>query len=879
MNKWRLRVLGCVLLSLSSSYCEVVCAQRLRREVTNLRAETLKSTEIAKTSVDIADSVNFLSPTPQGDAVAAGVQWLKNNQNPSGSWGGAWEFADTTDAVCALREVAPDCNETAEGAQWLAGADAANYEFLARQIIALAGLSEHEWGTSLLVDELVAARNESEWDDTLPNWPEGGWGLAAGYETDCMTTAIALMALKAGGLAGGMAVQDASLIAGEHVTYVFDVPADALKIRVNIDALSGGPIQVRLQEGSEPPFYGMSYFPISSAPAYIVYPDSGIGFTPGENYLRIDSPTAATTFSLTVSYETPDWDTRTLGEAMAYLDESQNMDGGWGLQRGVTTDLYTTVHTILTLQDYSHYGRVSELADGLAYLRSMQLIDGSFGYEGIGSVVETALAGLALMTDDEYPFETDTLDVISYLVSMQWPDGSWNGNPYDTAVAMLALWEFNQDPCAQAGDYPTMIDVDGDLVEEVSLDGSGSSDLDGTIESYVWTEDGLVIATGVSPTVEFTVGTHAVELTVTDDGGKSDTDQAIIKVTPAPETIYSANMDADPCWAAEGLWEWGQPTGQGGGYGDFDPISGYTGTNVYGYNLQGTYADNMPETYLTTSAIDCSGYNDVELSFYRWLNVQDSPYDNATVQITTTPEDAESWTTIYQNPNDSSIGWLHETSWSQHMYDISMMADGQPEVYIRWCMGPTDGLYAMAGWNIDDVVITGVQSPPSQPALPDLLPEDDSGVSDTDDITGVEAARIALYAADTRTTGMRVYRNDDLIGNALDHGEGYWEYQFSPGQLTQGDNLISAVAVGSGGYSLPSYPLLISYRPHTLAAEFDGDGIVDLPDLGALGSSWLEDDPSHDIAPPSGDLTINLKDFAVMAETWQHSELWYPVNE
>ncbi|MEZ6317245.1 MAG: hypothetical protein R3B49_00630 [Phycisphaerales bacterium] len=42
----------------------------------------------------------------------------------------------------------------------------------------------------------------------------------------------------------------------------------------------------------------------------------------------------------------------------------------------------------------------------------------------------------------------------------------------------------------------------------------------------------------------------------------------------------------------------GVPTGQGGGSSSRpDPTSGFTGSNVYGYNLNGNYTDNMSETY------------------------------------------------------------------------------------------------------------------------------------------------------------------------------------------------------------------------------------------------------------------------------------------
>ena len=788
-----------VLVGISFVVAHSALAGGPRREVGNLRAResggiAVRTVEEADASAAAIGQVGALGLTPEGSAVAAGLQWLKDNQNPSGSWGDEWEFADTADVIHTLRDVEPDCDEVADGADWLAWEDAANLEFLARQIIAVAGLGGCEGVTDTLVDDLLAARNEAESDDSLPNWPEGGWGLDVGYETDCMTTAVALCALKQAGLAGGFAVRDAGLSTGEHVTYVFDVPDDAVKIQVLIDALTGGPIQVRLQEGSEPPFYGIPYFEISGAPTLIIYPDSGIPFAPGTNYIRIDSPDNAGTFSMTVSYETPEWDTRTLAEPVAYLIEAQNGDGGWGLQRGSDTDLYTTLHVLLALQDYSHYGNDSEIAAGMSWLRSQQLLDGSFGYDGVGSVIETSLAALCLMCDAPYPFQGDTLDAIGYLVTAQGLNGAWNSEFYDTALAMLALNVFNQDPIADAGPDQWVYDTDADLVESVTLDGSGSSDVDGVIESYVWTENDIEIATGVSPTVEFGLGTHTVLLTVTDDGGKTATDEVVIKVTPPPETVYSADMNTDPGWSAEGLWAWGQPTGQGGSHGGNDPTSGYTGDNVYGYNLDGGYENNLPAIYLTTDAIDCTGYTDVELSFYRWLCVEESAYDHASVEVSTDPGDPGSWVTLYENPASTLI----ETSWSLQTYDISGVADDQPEVYIRWCMGPSDDVWNYGGWNIDDVEILGINISGGIPPVITSTPVTDATVGEPYgydvDATGVPAP---TYSLTTSPTGMTIDSSTGLI-------------QWTPDAWQSGPNPVTVEASNSAGTDNQSFSIDVS---------------------------------------------------------------------
>ena len=99
----------------------------------------------------------------------------------------------------------------------------------------------------------------------------------------------------------------------------------------------------------------------------------------------------------------------------------------------------------------------------------------------------------------------------------------------------------NQPPAANAGPDQQVEDADGDGAEQVTLDGSASSDADGTIVSYVWREAGAVIASGVSPVASFTVGSHAVTLTVTDDDGATASDSVVVTVT-AP-CIADFNLD------------------------------------------------------------------------------------------------------------------------------------------------------------------------------------------------------------------------------------------------------------------------------------------------------------------------------------------------
>jgi hypothetical protein len=106
----------------------------------------------------------------------------------------------------------------------------------------------------------------------------------------------------------------------------------------------------------------------------------------------------------------------------------------------------------------------------------------------------------------------------------------------------------NQPPVANAGPDQTVTDTDGNGSQPVTLNGGGSTDAGGSITSYVWTENGSQIATGVSPVVTLTTGTHTVTLKVTDNGGLTATDTVTITVnatavdTTPPSVVSVSGM-------------------------------------------------------------------------------------------------------------------------------------------------------------------------------------------------------------------------------------------------------------------------------------------------------------------------------------------------
>jgi len=164
-----------------------------------------------------------------------------------------------------------------------------------------------------------------------------------------------------------------------------------------------------------------------------------------------------------------------------------------------------------------------------------------------------------------------------------------------------------------------------------------------------------------------------------------------------PALLYNFPLNSNPGWTTQGSWQFGVPTGQGGNlfFTCTDPTSGHTGGNVYGYNLNGNYANSMSVQYLTTTALNCTGYTSVELRFWRNLGLFSG--DTASLQVS---NNGSTWTTLW-----SSSSTICDGGWQQMIYNLSAVADNQPTVYIRWGMGPTDIWLGGPGWNIDDIEI------------------------------------------------------------------------------------------------------------------------------------------------------------------------------
>jgi PKD repeat protein len=171
--------------------------------------------------------------------------------------------------------------------------------------------------------------------------------------------------------------------------------------------------------------------------------------------------------------------------------------------------------------------------------------------------------------------------------------------------------------------------------------------------------------------------------------------------------IYDFPLDSSPGWSAQGGWQFGTADVCGGDYPEFcDAPSGgwgpHTGSYLYGHRLSGSTASLASAESLTTTALNCTGLENVTLSFWRRLGA--SPYTAASVQVSS---NGVSWTTVWARG-----GAVSDPEWTACSYDISAVADGRATVYIRWSIGPTtdDGCYCW-GFDIDDIQIRALALP------------------------------------------------------------------------------------------------------------------------------------------------------------------------
>ncbi|MDH7599748.1 MAG: hypothetical protein QHH07_08970, partial [Sedimentisphaerales bacterium] len=140
------------------------------------------------------------------------------------------------------------------------------------------------------------------------------------------------------------------------------------------------------------------------------------------------------------------------------------------------------------------------------------------------------------------------------------------------------------------------------------------------------------------------------------------------------------------------------------------------GLYVIGVHLAGCYdITDFNEYSVKAGRFDLSGYTDVTLRFWRWLNTDDPKYVRSEIRCRV---GNQVWT-IWKH---DTRGPLTDTNWVYCVYPINdpstgLTADDKKDVYIEWVYQVIDGqslnqiegprAWPATGWNIDDIEISG----------------------------------------------------------------------------------------------------------------------------------------------------------------------------
>lgn len=131
-----------------------------------------------------------------------------------------------------------------------------------------------------------------------------------------------------------------------------------------------------------------------------------------------------------------------LRDALARLLPMQRADGGFPCVQGgdaeAASEIWCTGQALLALAPLRGTFLIdADVQRTVGFLRGQVDASGRFGPAGAKEVIHTALSALALAAVPAFGPEAGA--VRSFLEGKQRPDGSWDGDPYTTALALRAL--------------------------------------------------------------------------------------------------------------------------------------------------------------------------------------------------------------------------------------------------------------------------------------------------------------------------------------------------------------------------------------------------------------------------------------------------------
>jgi hypothetical protein len=175
--------------------------------------------------------------------------------------------------------------------------------------------------------------------------------------------------------------------------------------------------------------------------------------------------------------------------------------------------------------------------------------------------------------------------------------------------------------------------------------------------------------------------------------------------------FYEPFTSGAPGWKLDSTWtaatECSNPPLPDHGYPDpttdhtsMTPSGGVVGANICGNNPK---AKTPSALYATSPAVDVSAAPTLVLTFYRWLNSDNTTYMTSTVDVF----DGSSWQNVYTNPSSALV---EDSAWTKEQYDVSVYKSSAFRVRFGYEI-PSNTVYAMSCWNVDDVTLSTAACP------------------------------------------------------------------------------------------------------------------------------------------------------------------------
>ncbi|WP_438018328.1 hypothetical protein WMF18_04270 [Sorangium sp. So ce315] len=178
----------------------------------------------------------------------------------------------------------------------------------------------------------------------------------------------------------------------------------------------------------------------------------------------------------------------------------------------------------------------------------------------------------------------------------------------------------------------------------------------------------------------------------------------------APTVYFRDTFESNAAgWELGPTWQIGAATASSGQtYGHPDPALDHTATSdngVAGVVIGGNAPSGVhPYFYLTSPVIDADVEGGVYLTFWRFLNSDESPHMTNRVEV----YNGVRWEVVYES---GAYPGVRDAAWTKIRYDLTPYKSANLRIRFGYAVGRDAFVDTVSGWNIDDVEIANAACP------------------------------------------------------------------------------------------------------------------------------------------------------------------------